>query len=141
MIRIRDVLQGEAWWCYSVDSFLHIRGLKSRATQSTVHEDLAGDVCRNLGRLRSDSVHPLLPLRGHSEPGGSHQQSLVESYLAEVISAADPTASSHHLERRAYYCNWSHRVRSNLLIVFSVFKATLTFPSVGTHAQAYRPKA
>jgi len=68
------------------------------------------------------------------------QRSLVEGSLTEMISAADPTASAHHLERRAYFCNWSHRVRSNLLVVFSMTGATLTFLSVGTHAQAYLPK-
>ena len=71
----------------------------------------------------------------------SGQRSLVESSLMEMISAPDPTAAAHHLERRAYYCNWSHRVRGNLLVVFSMTRATLTFLSVGTHAQAYRPKA
>jgi len=59
---------------------------------------------------------------------------------SELILAPDPTSSAHHLERRAYYCNWSHRVRSNLLVVFSTSGRTLTFLSVGTHAQSYRPE-
>jgi mRNA-degrading endonuclease YafQ of YafQ-DinJ toxin-antitoxin module len=65
---------------------------------------------------------------------------VVESSLRALVSAADPTAFAHHLERKAYHCNWSHRVRSNLLLVFGVSKGVLTFLSVGTHAQAYRPK-
>jgi mRNA-degrading endonuclease YafQ of YafQ-DinJ toxin-antitoxin module len=67
------------------------------------------------------------------------QQLLVESSMDEIISAADPTALAHHLERRSYYCNWSHRVRSNLLLVFAFSKRTLTFVSTGTHAKAYQP--
>jgi mRNA-degrading endonuclease YafQ of YafQ-DinJ toxin-antitoxin module len=68
------------------------------------------------------------------------QQLFVESSLRGLISAADPTALAHHLERQSYYCNWTHRVRSNLLVVFVFSKRTLTFLSTGTHAQAYQPK-
>jgi mRNA-degrading endonuclease YafQ of YafQ-DinJ toxin-antitoxin module len=56
-----------------------------------------------------------------------------------LVSADDPTATAHHLERKAYYCNWSHRIRGNLFLVFGLAKRTVTFLSVGTHAQAYRP--
>jgi len=69
------------------------------------------------------------------------QQSSVEASLEVLLAAADPTALAHHLERRAYYCSWSHRVSGNLLVVFAAARTTLTFLSVGTHAQAYRPKA
>lgn len=65
---------------------------------------------------------------------------MVDSSLHGLTSAMDPTSAAHHLERKAYYSNWSHRVRKNLLIVFGVSKGTMTFLSVGTHAQAYRPK-
>ncbi|MBI2648747.1 MAG: hypothetical protein HYU03_08200 [Thaumarchaeota archaeon] len=68
------------------------------------------------------------------------QQSLVERSIMTLLSAEDPTLLAHHLERRAYFCNWSHRVRSNLIAVFGVSKKTLTFLSTGTHSQAYRPK-
>jgi len=59
----------------------------------------------------------------------------------KVLSAEDPTLISHHLEKRAYFCSWSHRVRENLLVVFRISKRTVTFLSTGTHSQAYRPKA
>jgi mRNA-degrading endonuclease YafQ of YafQ-DinJ toxin-antitoxin module len=65
---------------------------------------------------------------------------MVEDSLRALASAEDPTSLAHHLERKAYYCNWSHRVRSNLLLVFGVSKRVLTFLSVGTHAQVYRPE-
>lgn len=70
----------------------------------------------------------------------SGQRSLVESSVKKLLSAEDPTLLAHHLERRAYFCNWSHRVRSNLILVFGISKKTLTFLSTGTHSQAYRPK-
>ena len=66
---------------------------------------------------------------------------MVEESIRRILSAQDPTALAHHLERRTYYCNWSHRVRSNLIIVFGLSKMTLTFLSAGTHSQAYRPKS
>jgi mRNA-degrading endonuclease YafQ of YafQ-DinJ toxin-antitoxin module len=68
------------------------------------------------------------------------QQLLVENSLEEIILAADPTSLAHHLERLSYYCNWSHRVRSNLLVVFALSKRTVTFLSTGTHAQSYQAK-
>ena len=68
------------------------------------------------------------------------QQRLVEDSIAKVLSAEDPTVAAHHLERRAYFCSWSHRVRGNLLVVFRISKKTITFLSTGSHAQAYRPK-
>ncbi len=68
------------------------------------------------------------------------QQRLVEAALRNLLAARDPTKISHHLERREYFCNWSHRVRANLLIVFGQSRRTVTFLSTGTHAQAYRPK-
>lgn len=67
------------------------------------------------------------------------QQRLVEAAIRNLISSDDPREISHHLERRAYFCNWSHRVRANLLIVFGASKSTFTFLSTGTHAQTYRP--
>ena len=68
------------------------------------------------------------------------QQRLVEAALRNLLLAKDPTAISHHLERREYFCNWSHRVRANLLVVFGLSRRTVTFLSTGTHAQAYRPR-
>ncbi|MDV3244819.1 MAG: hypothetical protein LYZ66_06575 [Nitrososphaerales archaeon] len=68
------------------------------------------------------------------------QQRLVEAALGNLLAARDPTAISHHLERRGYFCSWSHRVRANLLVVFGVSRRTVTFLSTGTHAQAYRPR-
>jgi mRNA-degrading endonuclease YafQ of YafQ-DinJ toxin-antitoxin module len=68
------------------------------------------------------------------------QRSLVEAAVATLISADDPTRLAHHLERRAYFCKWSHRVRSNLVVVFGVSRTTMSFLSTGTHSQAYRPK-
>jgi mRNA-degrading endonuclease YafQ of YafQ-DinJ toxin-antitoxin module len=56
------------------------------------------------------------------------------------VAAEDPRLLAHHLERRAYSCNWSHRARANLLVVFGMSKRTLTFLTTGTHSQAYRPK-
>ena len=67
------------------------------------------------------------------------QRGSVEGAVRLILSAEDPTALAHHLERKAYYCNWSHRVRANLLVVFGVSPRALTFLSTGTHAQAYRP--
>jgi len=69
------------------------------------------------------------------------QQRLVEVAIVNLLSAANPTAMSHHLERKAYFCNWSHRVRANLLVVFGISRKTVTFLSTGTHAQAYRPRS
>jgi mRNA-degrading endonuclease YafQ of YafQ-DinJ toxin-antitoxin module len=69
------------------------------------------------------------------------QRRLVEDSIRNIISSDDPTLFAHHLERRAYFCNWSHRVRANLIIVFRVSKRTLTFVSTGTHSQSYRPGA
>jgi len=68
------------------------------------------------------------------------QQRLVEVSVRNLLSAQDPTLFAHHLERRTYSCNWSHRVRANLLVVFRLSKKTITFLSTGTHSQAYRPK-
>ena len=68
------------------------------------------------------------------------QRSLVEGAIRLLLSAEDPTALAHHLERKAYFCNWSHRVRANLLVVFGVSRRALMFLSTGTHSQAYRPK-
>jgi mRNA-degrading endonuclease YafQ of YafQ-DinJ toxin-antitoxin module len=67
------------------------------------------------------------------------QQRLVEDSIRNLLSADDPTIFAHHLESRAYFCCWSHRVRANLLIVFRVSKKSITFLSTGTHSQAYRP--
>jgi hypothetical protein len=67
------------------------------------------------------------------------QQRLVEESLRSLYSSDDPAALAHHLERASYFCNWSHRVRANLLIVFALSRKTITFVSTGTHAQAYRP--
>ena len=50
------------------------------------------------------------------------------------------TLLAHHMERKAYFCNWSHRVRGNLLVVFGVSQREVTFLSTGTHSQAYRPR-
>jgi mRNA-degrading endonuclease YafQ of YafQ-DinJ toxin-antitoxin module len=69
------------------------------------------------------------------------QQRLVEESIRNLLSADDPTLFAHHLERRAYFCSWSHRVRANLLVVFRISKKTITFLSTGSHSQAYRPKA
>lgn len=68
------------------------------------------------------------------------QQRLVEDSVRNLLSAEDPSLLAHHLERRAYFCSWSHRVRANLLVVFRISKKTITFLSTGTHSQAYRPK-
>ena len=68
------------------------------------------------------------------------QKLLVDSSIEKLCSIDDPTELAHHLERASYFCNWSHRVRSNLLIIFGVSKRTITFLSTGTHLQAYRPK-
>ena len=65
---------------------------------------------------------------------------LVEEAVRLLLSADDPTLLAHHLERKAYFCNWSHRVRANLLVVFGVSQTALTFLSTGTHSQAYRPR-
>jgi mRNA-degrading endonuclease YafQ of YafQ-DinJ toxin-antitoxin module len=64
----------------------------------------------------------------------------VEEAVRLILSAEDPTLLAHHLERKAYFCNWSHRVRANLLVVFGVSQRALTFLSTGTHSQAYRPR-
>jgi mRNA-degrading endonuclease YafQ of YafQ-DinJ toxin-antitoxin module len=69
------------------------------------------------------------------------QRLLVEGSIKSIVSLDDPTILAHHLERRAYFCNWSHRVRSNLILVFRISKQSLTFISTGTHSQAYRPTA
>lgn len=68
------------------------------------------------------------------------QQRLVEEAIRNLVSSDNPREISHHLERKAYFCNYSHRVRANLLIVFGASKRTLAFLSTGTHAQAYRPR-
>ncbi|MDA4123196.1 MAG: hypothetical protein OK456_08470 [Thaumarchaeota archaeon] len=68
------------------------------------------------------------------------QQSLVEESIRRIISLEDPTTLAHHLERRTYFCNWSHRIRSNLIVVFGVSKTNVTFLSAGSHSQAYRPR-
>ncbi len=68
------------------------------------------------------------------------QQGLVEDSIRAILSAEDPGLLAHHLERKAYFCNWSHRVKANLLVVFGLSKRTLIFLSTGTHSQAYRPK-
>lgn len=65
----------------------------------------------------------------------------VEAAIGSLLSADHPTAMSHRLERRACFCNWSHRVRANLFVVFGMSGKTVTFLSTGTHAQAYRPKS
>jgi mRNA-degrading endonuclease YafQ of YafQ-DinJ toxin-antitoxin module len=69
------------------------------------------------------------------------QQHLVEDSVRNLLSADDPTLVAHHLERQAYFCSWSHRVRANLLVVFRVSKKSITFLSTGSHSEAYRPKA
>jgi hypothetical protein len=66
------------------------------------------------------------------------QRLQAESSIRNILSAEDPTALAHHLERQAYFCSWSHRVRSNLIIVFRVSKNTRTFISTGTHSQTRR---
>lgn len=71
---------------------------------------------------------------------GLGQRRLVEGSVRRITSADDPTLLAHHLERRAYYCNWSHRVRANLVVVFRISKRNMVFVSTGTHSQAYRPK-
>lgn len=68
------------------------------------------------------------------------RRGLVEGAVRLLLSAEDPTLLAHHLERKAYFCNWSHRVRANLLVVFGMTKTSVTFLSTGTHSQAYRPK-
>lgn len=68
------------------------------------------------------------------------QQHLVEDSIRYLLSAEDPTFLAHHLERRTYFCSWSHRVRANLLVIFRVSKKTITLLSTGSHPQAYRPK-
>ena len=68
------------------------------------------------------------------------QRGQVESAVSLILSADDPTLLAHHLERKAYFCNCSHRVRANLLVVFGVSQRALTFLSTGTHSQAYRPR-
>jgi len=68
------------------------------------------------------------------------RRALVEGAVRLLLSAEDPTLLAHHLERKAYFCNWSHRVRANLLVVFGMTKTSITFLSTGTHSQAYRPK-
>jgi mRNA-degrading endonuclease YafQ of YafQ-DinJ toxin-antitoxin module len=68
------------------------------------------------------------------------QRGQVESAVRLILSVNDPTLLAHHLERKAYFCNWSHRVRANLLVVFGVSQRALTFLSTGTHSQAYRPR-
>lgn len=68
------------------------------------------------------------------------QRGLVEESIRLILSAEDPRLLAHRLERKAYFCNWSHRVRANLLVVFGMSQRTLTFLSAGTHSQAYRPR-
>ena len=68
------------------------------------------------------------------------QQRLVENSIRNVLFAEDPTLFAHHLERRSYFCSWSHRVRANLLVIFRISKKSITFLSTGSHSQAYRPK-
>ena len=69
------------------------------------------------------------------------QRRLIEESIRNLLSLDDPRLLAHHLERRAYFCNWSHRVRANLIVVFRISKRSLTFVSTGTHSQAYRPSA
>jgi mRNA-degrading endonuclease YafQ of YafQ-DinJ toxin-antitoxin module len=69
------------------------------------------------------------------------QRFLVEDSIRSIVSLDDPTILAYRLERRAYFCNWSHRVRANLIVVFRISKRSLTFISTGTHSQAYRPSA
>ncbi|MDG6951630.1 MAG: hypothetical protein JRN12_07300 [Nitrososphaerota archaeon] len=64
----------------------------------------------------------------------------IEQAVKLILSTEDPTLLAHHLERKAYFCNWSHRVRANLLVVFGVSPRVLTFLTTGTHSQAYRPR-
>lgn len=68
------------------------------------------------------------------------QRGLVEGAVRLILSAEDPTLLAHHLERKSYFCNWNHRIRANLLVVFGVSQRALTFLSAGTHSQAYRPE-
>ncbi len=68
------------------------------------------------------------------------QQRLVEDSIRSILATEDPTLLAHHLERRTYFCSWSHRARENLLVVFRISKKSLTFLSTGTHSQAYKPK-
>ncbi|MDG7012929.1 MAG: hypothetical protein JRN46_01715 [Nitrososphaerota archaeon] len=68
------------------------------------------------------------------------QRRLVEGGVRLILSADDPTLLAHHLERKAYFCSWSHRVRGNLLVVFGASQRALTFLSTGTHSQAYLPR-
>jgi mRNA-degrading endonuclease YafQ of YafQ-DinJ toxin-antitoxin module len=67
------------------------------------------------------------------------QQRLVEDAVRNLLSAENPKSLAHHLERRTYFCSWSHRVRANLLVVFRTSKKTIGFLSTGSHSQAYRP--
>jgi mRNA-degrading endonuclease YafQ of YafQ-DinJ toxin-antitoxin module len=60
--------------------------------------------------------------------------------VRNLFVAEDPTLLAHHLERKTYFCSWSHRVRANLLVVFRISKKTITFLSTGSHSQAYRSK-
>ncbi len=68
------------------------------------------------------------------------QRILVDGAVGLIISTDDPRVLAHHLERKAYFCNWSHRVRANLLVVFGMSKTALTFLSTGSHSQSYRPR-
>ncbi|MDH2901937.1 MAG: hypothetical protein PXY39_13290 [archaeon] len=72
---------------------------------------------------------------------GYGQKNLIGDSIRDIISSEDPRALAHHLERKIYYCSWSHRVRANLVIVFRVSKRKITFISTGTHSQAYRPRS
>ena len=78
-------------------------------------------------------------VRRHRELTPS-QRGLVEEAVRLILSADDPTLLAHHMERKAYFCNWSHRVRGNLLVVFGMSQREVTFLSTRTHSQAYRPR-
>jgi len=67
------------------------------------------------------------------------QRRLVEDSIRKIGAERDPTIFADHLERPSYFCNWSHRVRANLLLIYRVSKRSITFLSAGTHSQAYHP--
>ena len=67
------------------------------------------------------------------------QKLLFANSIEKISSADDPTFIAHHLERASYFCNWSHRARSNLLVVYRVSKSAIIFLSTGSHSQVYRP--
>ncbi len=109
-------------WVILVQSLPPPRQPQPRQVDAYNDQRCGGDECR--GRLRA--------VGGADAPGGNKSWS--ESSLTDLLSATDPTASAHALERRPHYCNLSHRVRSNLLIVFAASNTALTLLSVGTCA-------